>query len=61
MNNELFVLFGGFMILLTLKRPKVKSRRKLKGFIRLTVMLVESLVMLTGISAFMYGLINTLK
>ena len=59
--NELFVLFGGFMVLLTLKRPKVKSQRKLKGFIKLTVMLVEMLVMLTGILSFMFGLISLLK
>lgn len=57
---ELYVLFGGFMVLLMLKRPKVKSRRKPKGFIKLTVMLVESLVMLTGISTFMYGIIHLL-
>ena len=61
MNYEILVLFGGFILLLSLKRKQIRSRRRIKGSIKLVVLMVEGLVLITGISTFMIGLISALR
>ncbi len=61
MNHEFLVLFGGFILLLSLKRKQIKPQSRQKGSIRIIVMLVEGFVLIAGISAFMFGIISILR
>ncbi|XOU94942.1 MAG: hypothetical protein ACNFW9_02630 [Candidatus Kerfeldbacteria bacterium] len=61
MNNEILILFGGFILLLSLKRKQIRSRRRIKGSIKMVVLMVEGFILLTGISTLMIGLISRLK
>jgi hypothetical protein len=61
MIDSSLVLFGGFLILLSLKRKHVKTRKRTRGFLRIFAILVETLVLSVGIGAFMIGFMKLLR
>jgi len=61
MIDSTLVLFGGFLILLSLKRKQTKSSKRTRGFLRNFFLLIETLVLLVGIGAFMVGFMKLLR
>jgi len=58
MIDSSLVLFGGFLVVLSLKRKHAKSTKRTKGFLRIFVMLIDGFVVLVGISALLYGFLR---
>ena len=61
MNNELLVLFGGFIVLLSLRRNNTRRQRRTNGFVQLLALLIDTMVLLIGVSSLTVGLINFMR
>lgn len=54
---DFMVLFGGAILLLTLKRKR-RSRKRVRGMVAISALLIELLILLVGLSTFLYGLVH---
>lgn len=61
MIDSSLVLFGGFLVVLSLRRKHVRSSKRTRGFLRIFVMLIDGFVLLVGTGALLIGLVKFLR
>gem|GEM_PF-2673225 len=62
MTYEFIVLFGGSLVLISLRRKRVKhSKKRTPNTLKFISTLIEVTVLIVGLSTFMYGIIHVLR
>jgi uncharacterized membrane protein SirB2 len=62
MTYEFMVLFGGSVVLLSLRRTSTKQpKTRPRGFIRVIAVLIEGLVVVTGVTFLTIGLVQLIR
>lgn len=61
MTYEIMVLFGGSITLMYLKRKKSKAKVRTRGFLKIFLVLVDSLFFFGGLALLMYGISHILR
>lgn len=56
-SPEFMVAFGGVLLLFSMRRSRRHSHKRSRGVVALSALLVETLVLLVGLSTFMVGVV----
>ncbi|MDD5040424.1 MAG: hypothetical protein PHY34_04725 [Patescibacteria group bacterium] len=61
MTVEFMVLFGGSLLVLSMRRRTLFAKRHQKGILRMYVLLIEMLTVIIGATIFLAGVITFLR
>jgi hypothetical protein len=61
MNNEIMVLFGGVVVLLSLKRKRTKAKDRTRGFLKVFLLLLDLSMLLGGLLALLLGVTHFIR
>lgn len=56
-SPEFMVAFGAVLLLFSMRRSRRHSQKRSRGVVALSALLVETLVLLVGLSTFMVGVV----